>query len=94
MNVVWMRRAVRHLTALREYIAEDSPKHAELVAQRILKAVELLATHPEIGRLGRSVGTRELVVQNTPYVVPYRIRGALVEVIAVLHGHQKWPIKL
>jgi toxin ParE1/3/4 len=65
MNVVWMRRAVRHLTALREHIAEDSPKRAELVAQRILKAVELLATHPEIGRPGRSVGTRELVVQNT-----------------------------
>jgi toxin ParE1/3/4 len=91
MNVLWLRRTVRHLTALREFIAEDSPERAELVAQRVLKAVELLATHPEIGRPGRLVGTRELVVQNTPYVVPYRIRGGRVELLAILHGHQKWP---
>src|SRR6266478_2262670 len=35
-------------------------QHSSL--ERILEAVDLLRTHPEIGRPGRVVGTRELVV--------------------------------
>jgi toxin ParE1/3/4 len=94
MKVVWSRRAIRHLVALREHIAKDSEKTAALAAGRILKAVDLLQTHPEIGRPGRLPGTRELVVQDTPYVIPYRVRLERLELIAVFHGRQKWPTKL
>jgi toxin ParE1/3/4 len=94
MKVVWSRRALRHLTHVRDYIAKDHPKSAEEIAQRILESVEQLAAHPHIGRSGRLVGTRELVVSGTPYIVPYRIRGERLELIAVFHGRQKWPAKL
>jgi addiction module RelE/StbE family toxin len=94
MKVVWSRRAIRHLVALRDYIAEDSPQNAAVVAARILDSVELLTTHPEIGRPGRVVGTRELVVPGTPYIIPYRVRGERLELIAVFHGRQKWPKSL
>jgi toxin ParE1/3/4 len=92
MKVVWSPRAIRHLVALREHIAQDSEQSAALVAQRILHSVELLQTQPEMGRPGRVVGTRELVVPNTPYIIPYRVRRERLELIAVFHGHQKWPI--
>ena len=94
MKIVWSRRAIRHLIALRDYIAEDSPQNAAVVAERILKSVELLATHPHIGRPGRIVGTRELVIPNAPYIIPYRIRGERLELISFFHGRQKWPEKL
>ena len=94
MKIVWSRRAIRHLTALREYIAEDSPQNAAEVAARIVETVELLATHPQMGRPGRIAGTRELIVPDTPYLLPYRIRSQRLEIIAVLHGRQKWPGKL
>lgn len=94
MKVVWSRRAVRHLIALRDYIAEDSPQNAAAVAQRILQSVGLLATQPEIGRPGRILGTRELVIPDTPFIVPYRVRGERLELMAVFHGRQKWPKKL
>ena len=94
MKVVWSPRAIRHLVSLREHIAADSEQNAALVAQRILHSVELLQTQPEMGRPGRVVGTRELVVPNTPYIIPYRIRRERLELIAVFHGHQKWPVKL
>ena len=94
MNVVWSRRAIRHLFSLREYIAKDSEQNAALVATRILGAVELLQTQPGIGRPGRIPGTRELVVADTPYIIPYRVRRERLELIAVLHGRQKWPRKL
>lgn len=91
MKIVWSRRAMRHLTYVRDYIAKDSPKAAQEVATRILEAVERLADYPNLGRPGRKPGTRELVVPHTPYVIPYRVRGERVEVIAVFHGSQRWP---
>ena len=94
MTVVWSRRAIRHLVYLRKYIENDSEQNARLVANRMLKAVERLLSRPEIGRSGRVVGTRELVVPDTPYVIPYRIRRERLELIAVFHGRQKWPAKL
>jgi addiction module RelE/StbE family toxin len=94
MKIVWSRRAIRHLVDLREYIERDSEQNAALVAKRILEAVDLLQAHPEIGRSGRALGTRELVVPNTPYVIPYRLRRERLELIAVFHGRQKWPANL
>jgi len=94
MKVVWSRRAIQHPVALREYIAQDSERNAALVAKRILDAIDLLQAQPEMGRPGRVVSTRELVVQDTPYIIPYRIRHERLELIAVFHGRQKWPQKL
>jgi len=94
MKIVWSRKAIRHLIELREHIERDSEQNAILVARRILKAVDLLQSHPEMGRPGRVVGTRELVVADTPYIIPYRVRRARLELVAVFHGRQKWPAKL
>jgi len=94
MKIIWSRRAIRHLIALRDYIAQDGADNASLVAERILNHVELLATQPQMGRPGRIVGTRELVIGGLPYIIPYRIRGERLELIAVFHGRQKWPDKL
>jgi len=94
MKAVWSRRAVRHLAALRQYIARDNPAAAREVAERILGAVELLRSQPHMGRTGRVLGTRELVIPGTPFLIPYRVRGERLEIIAVFHGRQKWPEKL
>ena len=37
------------------------------------------------------IGTRELIVAGTPYVIPYRVVGDDVEVLAVFHGARRWP---
>jgi toxin ParE1/3/4 len=94
VKIVWSRRAIRHLVALRYYIAKDSPQNAADVAARILKSVDLLTSQPQMGRPGRVLGTRELVVPDTPYIIPYRVRGERLELIAVFHGRQRWPEKL
>ncbi|WP_035957746.1 type II toxin-antitoxin system RelE/ParE family toxin [Bryobacter aggregatus] len=94
MKVLWSRRAIRHLIHLREYIGKDSQQNAALVARRILDAVNLLPSQPHLGRPGRVLGTRERVVPETPYVIPYRVRRDQLELIAVFHGRQKWPTKL
>ena len=93
MRVVWSRRAIRHLVSLRDFIANDSDQNAGLVAERILNVIDLLQTQPEMGRPGRVLGTRELVIPDTPFIIPYRVRRDRLELIAVFHGRQKWPQK-
>lgn len=94
MKVIWSRRAVRHLVALRDSIAQDPEQNAALVAGRILHSVAVLATQPEMGRPGRVLGTRELVVPETGIVIPYRVRKERIELIGVFHGRQRWPDEL
>jgi toxin ParE1/3/4 len=90
MKIVWSRRAIRHLTHVREYITKDNPKAGQEIATRILEAVERLADYPNLGRPGHKPGIRELVVPQTPYIIPYRVRGERVELIAVFHVRQRW----
>jgi toxin ParE1/3/4 len=89
--IVWSPRAIAHLTELRAYIASDNPSAADRMGTALLAAVERLAQLPSLGRPGRVAGTRELVVPGTPDVIPYRVRGNRLEVVAVFHGRQKWP---
>ena len=91
MTVVWSPLAIRHLSALRAYIARDNPDAAADVALKLLAAVERLAELPNVGRPGRLAGTRELVVPGTPYVIPYRVGSERLEIISVFHQRQQWP---
>ncbi len=89
MRVRWLRTALANLDAEAEYIAEDNPAAAGRVVLRILRAVDLLKKNPAMGRAGRVVGTRELVVAGTPYIVPYRVRGEALEILRVFHAARK-----
>lgn len=91
MKEIWSPKALLQLEGLWNFIANDSEAAADSVVQRIFESVDLLKTQPEMGRPGRLAGTRELVVPRTPYFLVYRIRRGGIELIAVLHGSQRWP---
>ena len=91
MKIAWTARAVRDLEAVRDYIAQDSPRAAQGVAAAILASVERLVDFPASGRPGRLPHTRELVVPGTPFVIPYRVEASAVEILAVIHGARRWP---
>ena len=92
MNIVWTDRALGDLVALHNYIATNNPRAADHMVRKIVGLVERqLPSMPESGRPGRLPGTRELVVPKTPYFVPYRIGGATIEVVRVIHGARRWP---
>ncbi len=92
MKVVWTRRYLQELEALGDFIALKNPS----AAARVVKAVHgnvaaLLSDNPFIGRPGHILGTRELVISGTPYIVAYRVRDDSVEVLFVQHGAREWP---
>ena len=91
MRVRWLRKALRNLDDEAAYIATDDAVAARLVVKRVLDAISSLAEQPGLGRPGRVPGTRELVVAKTHYIVPYRVRGATVEILRVSHTSRRLP---
>jgi toxin ParE1/3/4 len=91
VRIAWSEPAIPDLASARAYIARGNPPAADKQLERVLAAVAGLLQFPEIGRPGRRTGTRELVVGRTPYIVAYRLRRDVIEILRVLHGRQRWP---
>ncbi|HWY19666.1 MAG TPA: type II toxin-antitoxin system RelE/ParE family toxin [Candidatus Acidoferrum sp.] len=90
-RIKWLKKALQNFDEEVAYIANDDPSAARLVARRITEAVSLLATQPAIGRPGRVSGTRELLVPKTRYLIPYRVRRGVVEILRVFHASRRPP---
>jgi toxin ParE1/3/4 len=90
MRLVWTRAALSDLRDARAYISFDNPSAAATQVEQVLSAAAGLVHFPESGRPGRRTGTRELVVGRTPFVVAYRVRADVVEIVRVLHGRRRW----
>ena len=82
------------LEAAYDFVSAENVSAAEKQLDIIKRAVEQLANFPEMDRPGRVYGTRELVIQSTPYIVAYRLKGSIVEILALLHGARRWPTQL
>lgn len=91
MRLRWLRKSLRNLDDEATYIAADDALAARLVVKRVLDAVAQLEQQPGLGRPGRVPGTRELIVANTRYIVPYRVRGETVEILRVFHTSRRRP---
>ena len=94
MRVRWLERALRDLDEAETYIAKDDPRAATDVVLRIVRVVSNLKDQPGIGRAGRVPGTKELIVPNTPFIVPYRVKDDTVQILRVYHSSRKWPERL
>jgi len=91
MRIEWTLFAMNDREAIFDYLEADSPRAAIMIDDRIEAQVEVLIDTPEIGRPGRIEGTRELIIQRTPYIAAYRIDPETVRILRVLHGAQEWP---
>ena len=91
MRITWSAFALSDRDAIFTYIESENPSAAILVDERIVAAVRRLVDFPASGRVGRIAGTRELVINGTPYVAAYAITETTVRILRVLHGAQEWP---
>jgi toxin ParE1/3/4 len=91
MNIKWSRFAKKDLEQLRQYIAESNPTAENQIAKKILESITLLTQHPALGKKGRLVDTRELIVSGTPYIIPYTIKNNTIEILRVYHSSRKSP---
>lgn len=94
MRIYWTKHAVQNLDHIEKYIAKDNPLAAVDTVFKILNTVEILADHPYAGKRGRVKGTRELIISNSPFIVPYRIHRHQIDILRVFHSAKSWEEEL
>ena len=60
-RILWTRRARGDLSAIRSFIAQDSPDFATVVVARIIAATDHLVPFPESGRVVPELGLPEIL---------------------------------
>lgn len=86
-RVIVSRRAERDLVDILTYVAGDGPQQAELVVERLERAILELGEAAERYQRVEHPGSREL--RRRPvgsYNIVYAVTPARVEVILVAHG--------
>jgi addiction module RelE/StbE family toxin len=91
VKIVWTEHARQDLREIFTYIAEENPSAARSLLAEIKERAVLLQSNPQLGRAGRVDGTRELVVVDTHFILPYRLKGQQIQILAVFHGRREWP---
>ncbi|MDR3096810.1 MAG: type II toxin-antitoxin system RelE/ParE family toxin [Paraburkholderia sp.] len=91
MRLEWSPLAKADREAIFDFAVTRSARSAVVMDEHIAAAVRRLRLFPEIGRHGRTTGTRELVVQGAPFIVAYRIERQTLRILRVLHSSRRWP---
>lgn len=90
LPIRWNARALDKLDELIAYIAARNPTAADQLLERIEAAVLPASDHPYLYRSGRVSGTREIIAHPN-YIVVYRVLSDSIQVLNVLHAHQRYP---
>ncbi|WP_322030556.1 type II toxin-antitoxin system RelE/ParE family toxin [Paraburkholderia sp. J76] len=87
----WSPLALADREATFNFTVADNPRRAIVWDERISASVRRLRHFPNLGRVGRVGGTRELVVESTPFVLAYRYANESLTILRVLHSSRRWP---
>jgi addiction module RelE/StbE family toxin len=91
LKVQWSRSARKRLEEIEAYISLDRPEASrKLIRSLITKTAFKLSQYPQIGRVGRLAGTRELVYRDAPFLVVYTVRNDTITVLTVFHTSQQF----
>lgn len=92
MELFWTPEAIQDRDEIYDYIEADNPAAALALDELMEKKAARLVDHPEMGRIGRAAGTRELVAHKN-YVLIYDVTTDLVRVLRVLHAARQLPLR-
>ncbi|RUO46453.1 type II toxin-antitoxin system RelE/ParE family toxin [Pseudidiomarina donghaiensis] len=90
MTVQWTPEAIQDREQIYDFIESDNPVAALQLDSLVSSSVANLSEYPEIGRKGRVLGTRELVV-HANYIIVYDVRDDAIRILRILHSAIKWP---
>jgi len=90
MALFWTPEAIQDRETIYDHIEADNPiaalAHDELFEEKAGRLID----HPDLGRLGRVTGTRELVAHQN-FMLIYDVTEDRVRILRVLHAARQWP---
>jgi toxin ParE1/3/4 len=92
VKIVWTDSAKAHLTAIHAYIAQDSPRYAQAMVDRITRRVQQCGQFPATGSRVPEYDEGDVrEVLELPYRIIDRIRADRVDIVAVIHSARMLP---
>jgi plasmid stabilization system protein ParE len=86
----WSQSALRDVARLHDFLSPKSPDAAKRAVQAIRQGVQLLASHPEMGRPVDELPPefREWIIEfgSGAYIAMYHYAGKEVVILALRHG--------
>lgn len=84
----WTRSAFETYYVTLKRIADDDPHTAELVRERVERALSLIQSQPGIGTPALRRGERRYPVPNTGHVINYRVLRYSIRVVLWYRARQ------
>ena len=95
MKVHWTDTAQRHLDSIFAHIAQDSPRYALSMVDRLTRRSQQIADFPHAGRMVPEYEREDIrEVIEGPYRIIYRIKPLQIDVLGVIHGARDLAIAL
>lgn len=91
-KVEWTQSAIADLTAIYEFIAEDSSRYALGVVDRLTKRTIQLAAFPNSGQMVPEYQREDIrEVIEYSYRILYQVEDSTISIIALIHGANPLP---
>ena len=91
MKLRWSLRARRDLRSIKAYLLERNPTADERIGAEIVRVARRLEVFPQLGRPAHRSNLRLMQVPSLPYLIPYRVDGENVEIVAVFDERMERP---
>lgn len=88
-RLIWAPAFGRDLAEINAFLAEHDARAAVRTLTAIRISIEWLRTYPRIGRAIEEP-YRVLLVRGTPYLVVYRVRDDVVDLLRIRHARENW----
>jgi len=89
VEALWTKRALTNLNAELEYYGQINPKLAKDLAEVVKNSIEKLMFMPGVGRAGKLLGSKEFILDKYPFIIAYRVRENILEILAFIHQRRK-----
>ena len=90
MKVFWTDTAVKHLSGIYAYIAQNSPQYARRIVERLTRRSEQISKFPSSGRIVPEFEMEQIreIIEGS-YRIIYYIKPAQIDRLAVIYGSQQ-----
>jgi toxin ParE1/3/4 len=85
------RAALADFDDIYDYIARDNPRAAAQALRSLDESIQLLSDQPKMGEVFRHRRLRLRLLTHDDYLVFYRERPGVIEIVRVIHGRRNIP---
>ncbi|AEG50390.1 plasmid stabilization system [Sphingobium chlorophenolicum L-1] len=91
LPIFWLSKARDQRARQFDYLLKLNRDVAIAMGNSVAATVARLSVDPDLSRVGRIAGTRELPVPDTPFILVYRIEEDAIVILRLLHKRRRFP---